>query len=322
MATAEPLKRMARPLALSLALWCGLSAGCVGMNAFIAPDQAPAGVPHQIAATWEKRVMWTPDTVHNGRQIPTLAGRLYLFGEEVGFPLVAEGAVEVDLYDDRPAAQGAPSVLVERWLIDEATLRRLKRKDFIGNGYTLVLPSKTIEDHPDLNAVHLTVKFTPRSGAPLFDAGRSIILSLGDVPAGVTLAKAPVTAQQQPVQPAVYQPPQNQPAPVVPVQAVVPPPQAGMVVPPQLPMVPQPQPVVVPPQQPVVLPPSQPVVVPPPPPAVLPPSQPTTTELPPPIIMRPAPGTEAAPSRPPAVQPSEPESPPLRVRITVDKNRD
>jgi hypothetical protein len=300
MATAEPLKRMVRPAALSLALWCGLSAGCVELNAFVAPGQAPTGAPHQIVASWEKRVMWTPDTEHGGKQIPALAGRLYLFGEQVGYPVVADGAVEVDMYDDRPATQGGTSVLVERWLIDEPTLRRLKRKDFLGYGYTLILPSKTVEDHPDLNAVHLTVKFTPRSGTPLFDPGRPIVLSMGDVPVGVPLAKAPAPAaqavaqqppvlpQQPPVQPVAYQPP-----PVVPVQSV---------------------------------PPTQPTVVPPPPPqppVVMPPPQPSGMVLPPPIIMRPAPGTEVvAPSNPPALvqPPADSQGPPLRVRITVDKS--
>jgi hypothetical protein len=300
MATAEPLTRSVRPVALGLALWCGLSAGCVELNAFVAPEQAPAGVPFQMVATWEKRVMWTPDTVHNGQQIPTLAGRLYFFGEEVKYPLTADGAVTVDLYDDRPVAQGSQSVLVERWLIDEATLRRLKRKDFIGYGYTLVLPSKTVQDHPDLNAVHLTVKFTPKTGSPLYDPGRPIIISLGEVPAGVTLAKVPAPGpvqqtaasqpaappQQQPVRPALYQLPPNQPPPIVPVQAV-----------------------------PSLAPVAQPPAIQPPP----------SVMLPPPIIMRPAPNL--APPEPPASQsspsvapPADPSSPPLRVRIVVDKN--
>ena len=84
MANAKPMTRVVRPLALSLALWCGLSAGCVELNAFVAPDgpAAPVVAPHQIAAAWEGRVMWTPDTVHEGKQVPALAGRLYLFGAD------------------------------------------------------------------------------------------------------------------------------------------------------------------------------------------------------------------------------------------------
>jgi hypothetical protein len=286
MATAKPMRRAARPLALSLALWCGLSAGCVELNAFVTPDAkpAPTGLPRQIVATWENRVMWTPDTMHNGQQVPGVAGRLYLFGEEVGgVPMLCDGAVVVDLYDDRPITQGGQPVLLEEWRIDEKSLHRLKRKDMIGWGYTLFLPWSTLEKHPDINLIHLAVRYTPTEGNPLFFTGSPMTISLGEVPPGVAWAKATATqavqqaaaqqpaTQPSPVRPAVYQPPAyvppqqavyQQPAgylppPVVPVQAV------------NVPPAPAPQPVAVPPPGPVpdaVSPPVQRQPEPPPPP--------------------------------------------------------
>src|SRR5207302_8783413 len=102
--------------------------------------------------------------------------------------LICEGTAVVDLYDDRPIAQGGQPVLLEEWRIDEKTLHRLKRKDKIGWGYTLFLPWSTLEKHPDIDLIHLTVRYTPNTGNPLFFAGAPMSVTLGDVPPGVARA--------------------------------------------------------------------------------------------------------------------------------------
>jgi hypothetical protein len=215
MANAEPMKRVARPLTLGLALWCGLSAGCVEMNAFVSPDGPPASpappatptgpvTPHQIVALWQDRVMWTPDTVHDGRLTPALAGRLYLFGDNLKSMVAGDGAVEVDLYDDTPVEMNGPSVLLERWKIDAPTLQRLWRKDRWGPGYTLLLPWGTLKDHPEIMKIHLVVKYTPKGGTTMFNPGSLMAVNLGEVPSGFAFNQAP---GQQPVQPAAAQAP-------------------------------------------------------------------------------------------------------------------
>jgi hypothetical protein len=230
MANAKPMKRLARPLTLGLALWCGLNAGCVEMNAFVAPDGppgagAPAAVtpgtvvsPHQVVALWQDRVMWTPDTVHNGQPTPALAGRLYLFNQNLSAMLAGDGAVEVDLYDDTPVEQYQPSVLLERWQIDAATLQRLWRKDRFGPGYTLLLPWTTLKDHPEIMKIHLVVKYTPKGGSPLFYPGSLMAVNFGEVPSGFVFNQSPAN---QPVQPATAQAPAATGLP----PAVMPPPQ-------------------------------------------------------------------------------------------------
>jgi hypothetical protein len=120
----------------------------------------------QIHAIWNGQLTTTRDTVNNGAELRGLIGRLYLFGEEVGFPLQAEGTVTVDLYDITPAnTQGKPKML-ERWEIDKETLKRLGRKDTIGWGYTLFLPWSTYR--PDVTRVQMQAKFVPDRGIPLF----------------------------------------------------------------------------------------------------------------------------------------------------------
>jgi hypothetical protein len=215
MANAEPMKRLARPLTLGLALWCGLSAGCVEMNAFVGPDGPPGAVPnaatpgavtppHQVVALWQDRVMWAPDTVHNGQPTPALAGRLYLFNDSLSAMLPGDGTVEVDLYDDTPVDQYQPSVLLEKWQIDAATLQRLWRKDRFGPGYTLLLPWTTLKDHPEIMKIHLVVKYTPKGGSPMFYPGTLMAVNFGEVPSGFVFNQSPA---QQPVQAAAAQAP-------------------------------------------------------------------------------------------------------------------
>src|SRR5262245_38479506 len=131
-----------RPLlgALALGLLAAL-AGCDTTEEFVSSSPPPAcsaGPPVytvqacQIAAKWEPNVLFLPDPSRDGARNPGIAGRVYLFGVEAGTPLVGNGCLAVDLYDD--TQPGGP-VLVERWNIDSDTLRRLLTRDFLGWGY-------------------------------------------------------------------------------------------------------------------------------------------------------------------------------------------
>lgn len=174
---------------LGLLLPCCLlfltSAGCVTLGTLVPSMHAPPTPVCQVVATWTNEVAWTPDPTHNGKPLPGFAGRLYLFGPEIDFPLTVDGTVVVDLLDDtKQDAEGQP-VLVERWHIDPVTLKRLKRRDAIGWGYTLFLPWSTYR--PEVNHVQLKLRFEPAAGGtPLYATGSA--LTLGGNEAGPFLA--------------------------------------------------------------------------------------------------------------------------------------
>src|SRR5262249_14504853 len=125
---------------LGLTVIC-LACGCVTMGG-TAPDKGkekpPCGTPCQAVATWQPTVLFAPDPARLGLSAPGLAGRFYLFGEQVDFPMVADGKIVVDLYD--LSAGAAKQVLMEKWIFDKDTNKRLVRKDAIGWGFTLFLP--------------------------------------------------------------------------------------------------------------------------------------------------------------------------------------
>ncbi len=165
-----------------LVLLACLAAGCETTEHFVrprdpvpvavrgkeAPPPAPAagGSVHQVHAAWEGRIMETPDVANNGAPLLGLAGRLYLFGSEVGYPLVGDGAAVIELCDlAKLDSKGKPQLL-ERWEIDKVTLKKLLRKDMIGWGYTLFLPWSTYK--PEIDKVQLQVRYVPDKGLPLF----------------------------------------------------------------------------------------------------------------------------------------------------------
>jgi hypothetical protein len=172
------VRRGRRPAALTplvgLGLLVSLAAGCVGMKPLLwTEDQAK--VPCQADSRWEQQVVYASDPTHGGVQTPGLAGRLYLFGPEPGKPLVGDGSLVVDLFDETPVAKGGQPKLLERWCIDKDTLKRLARNDFVGPGYTLFLPWGTYR--PDIAKVHLTMCYSPQKGTPLYAPSRTIALN-------------------------------------------------------------------------------------------------------------------------------------------------
>jgi hypothetical protein len=132
----------------------------------------PHGAVCQVVATWNHQVVFAPDPTHGGTPTPGLAGRLYLFGPEVSFPLVEEGSLIVDLFDDtKPATGDGQPLPLEEWRLDPSTLKRLVKRDMIGYGYTLFLPWGTYK--PEINQIHLKVRFATAKGNSYYaDSGR------------------------------------------------------------------------------------------------------------------------------------------------------
>lgn len=164
-------RRPVRPMwGLGLLL---LTAGCVTTHPWITPPEAPPPVC-QVQAIWEGRVQVTQDVVNGGRPLPGLAGRLYLFGEEIKYPERGDGTVSVELFDLSNVPSGAQPQRLEQWNIDAVSLSKLLRKDKIGWGYTLFLPWATYR--PDITRVQLNLCYTPAKGTPLYSSPATVNL--------------------------------------------------------------------------------------------------------------------------------------------------
>lgn len=153
---------------------CLLSSGCVALESLGKfKDCPPQGPVFQIHALWDNRVQYTPDPANGGKDNPGLAGRLYLFGAETGFPLEGDGKVLIDLYD-ASADKEQPRIL-ERWSFDRDNLKRLLRKDMIGWGYTLFLPWATY--NPQISQVTIRLCYVPDKGAPMYAPPSTVTLN-------------------------------------------------------------------------------------------------------------------------------------------------
>jgi hypothetical protein len=159
----------------SVAFAVALTTGCVTLPTIGSlKDRKPHGEICQAVATWQREVVFSPDPTRGGARTPGVAGRLYLFGQEIKEPLIAEGHVVVDLYDETGLAQGKPSVLLEQWRLDNATLKQLERRDAIGWGYNLYLPWGTYR--PDIAQVRLRTRYEEPGSPPIYAEGPPIML--------------------------------------------------------------------------------------------------------------------------------------------------
>jgi hypothetical protein len=163
--------RLARAAVLALLL----TAGCTALDPFVAVGGGgpPGGAVYQVVATWKNEVVFAPDPTHAGAPTPGLAGRLYLFGPQIDFPLQGDGNVVVDLYDE---TSGKP-VLLEEWRFDRDTLQKLLREDMIGWGYTLFLPWGTYK--ADIKQVRLKLCYQAPGGSPLYAENAIMTLNAG-----------------------------------------------------------------------------------------------------------------------------------------------
>ena len=151
--------------------------GCVMPGKFINMDIAPAVQPASVVATWNPKVIYTPDTANGGVPSPGLAGRVYLFGPTPDFPLSGDGAMTIELFDDTPRNGQTSSAKLETWSFDAATMKRLMKRDAIGMGYTVFLPWGSYR--PDVRQVHLSLRFDPTAGTPVYAPSGPMTLEHG-----------------------------------------------------------------------------------------------------------------------------------------------
>jgi hypothetical protein len=128
-------------------------------------DRPVRGNVCQLVATWNNEVILAPDPANNGRPNPGIAGRVYLFGQNVDHPRAGDGKIVVDMYD---ASKPENPVMVERWEFDKVTLQRLLRRDTIGWGYTLFLPMGSYNPEVPVHNVILKTSHQPDGAAPHF----------------------------------------------------------------------------------------------------------------------------------------------------------
>jgi hypothetical protein len=149
--------------------------GCVTTgHVFSFGDELPTGRVCQIVTTWQNQVIFSPDTMHGGASTPGIAGRLYLF-DQGGLPVVGDGGVTIELYNDSAVAKGGEAKLLELWKLDKEILRCALQRDTIGWGYTLLLPWGTYS--PAITAVHMKVRYEPPKGLPLYSEGGTVTLN-------------------------------------------------------------------------------------------------------------------------------------------------
>jgi hypothetical protein len=156
--------RIVSPLMILAAL---SGAGCIGADKIKNPfKSAPDSIrPAQAVAAWNNKVVYAPDPLRGGAAVPYLMGRLYLFGPEVGAPLVGDGSLVVDLYDLTPRGPGSEPVMLQEQRYDPETLKRFVKEDLFGMGYTVYLPWLTYR--PDITQVNLILRYDPAKGQSL-----------------------------------------------------------------------------------------------------------------------------------------------------------
>jgi hypothetical protein len=171
-----------------------LTSGCVTTGSFLvsAKEKAPEGEPCQVAAAWIPEVIRTPDSVNGGQPMPGFAGRVYLFSEEVKYPLVNDGTIVVTLYD-RTKGSGKNEIPLEEWRLDRDSLKRLERKDAIGWGYTVFLPWRTYR--PDITHVELRLRYhKAKGGLPLYAGSQPFSIREGNSQVTVRTEKRSVAS--------------------------------------------------------------------------------------------------------------------------------
>jgi len=169
-------------------LLCCVFAGCTPLVPFTATtNESPKPSPGccQAVAQWSNRVHYEPDPSNGGVPTPGIVGRFYLFDSQVRDSLVGDGSVLVSLFDDSgPVHNEKP---IEIWFIDPETLQRLLRQDTIGWGYTLFLPWTTYKR--EITNVHLTVRYDPKQGSPLYTPSSPLTLDHPSAPPNLRTAE-------------------------------------------------------------------------------------------------------------------------------------
>jgi hypothetical protein len=160
-----------------------LNSGCLSLekqswNPF-KPDFETA---HHMDVIWYKNVRYIPDPTQGGAPRAGIAARMYLWhSEKSGEPILGDGQVIVEVYDETKPAGPKGFEPVESTTFPKSVLPALLQKDKLkgDGGYTLLIPCP-----PNVTQVHFTVRYEPaaKGGPVLLANSDSIRLDRGDEP--------------------------------------------------------------------------------------------------------------------------------------------
>lgn len=181
--TLAALKLVALISMCSGCLTTGAGAPSMSMPKVALPkwDMLPHGEVSQVMALWADGVVVQTDPTRNGSPTPGFSSRVYLFGPELGQPLVADGSLIVYLYDDlQPKTD--PQLPREVWVIDRASLTKVLKQDALGWGYNLWLPWSNY--HPEIRKVSLVVCYRPEKGMDAWSGQHLLAVRQPEGPSG------------------------------------------------------------------------------------------------------------------------------------------
>jgi hypothetical protein len=175
--------------------------------------ESPNSRANHIFARWDDRVRITQDPVNGGRALAGMAGRVYLFNDFTGKPVDATGRIVVQMHDMTNIKPGETPHCIAEWTFDPGNLKRLKRSDGWGEGYTLFLPWESYT--PAVRSVQLRICHVPDEKTPPFFAEPTLVaLQTEDRPSAMLQERVVTASSQVPNMPSNLVP--NMPSNLVP----------------------------------------------------------------------------------------------------------
>jgi hypothetical protein len=145
-----------------------LATGCVTITPpsvnFTSHAPAPATKPSQVVVAWQNWIGSGPDPANGGRPTPVLTGRMYLFGPRLDYPIIGEGGFRVEVFDESSGVVAPTPAFT--WDVDAKDMPNLLKKDFIGYGYTLLLPWPNY--NPSMNKLRIRTAYMPPGSFPVY----------------------------------------------------------------------------------------------------------------------------------------------------------
>jgi hypothetical protein len=124
---------------------------------------------------WQNSIAIGPDAANGGNPVPILAGRMHLFGTNMDFPILAEGGIRVEVYDE---TTGVPTPApVFTWDIEAKDMPKLMRRDVVGVGYTVLLPWPTYQ--PTINRIRVRLAYMQPGTLPIYTENQ-VTLDVGN----------------------------------------------------------------------------------------------------------------------------------------------
>jgi hypothetical protein len=161
------LNRCVRVLWAGLAVIACLATGCVTLtppSIHFSGYHAATPKITQVVMAWQNWIGIGPDPANGGRPIPILTGRMYLFGPRMDYPLPAEGGFRVEVFDESSGVVAPTPAFT--WDVDAKDMPKLLKKDFIGVGYTVLLPWPTY--HTGMHKLRIRTAYLPPNALPIY----------------------------------------------------------------------------------------------------------------------------------------------------------